>query len=172
MLPWPAQDMQHTLGHGRARPARSESAVEILQELAVFPYICQLALPRRCASAAITVQRHRGNHLWSYDFLATDELTRTCLAIEAGRTFTSRDVFMTRQYLYAVRKALAHLRSDDRQKFVAEKIQNWLSRYGVSKLCTNTSGPWGDGYVGSFNDKLRDERLNRESHIGFDEDSL
>ena len=58
--------------------------------------------------------RHRArhpNHVWSYDFLtdrtedgrqlklleAIDEFTRECLAIELGRTFTSRDVRLTLQ---------------------------------------------------------------------------
>ena len=66
--------------------------------------------------------RHKathGNHVWSYDFLADrtedgrqlkllvviDEFTRECLAIEAGRTFTARDVILTLQYLFAARDA-------------------------------------------------------------------
>ena len=32
-----------------------------------------------------------------------DEFTRECLAIEAGRTFTAREVILTLQYLFAVR---------------------------------------------------------------------
>jgi len=65
--------------------------------------------------------RHRAphlNHVWSYadrpedrrqlKLLAMiDEFTRDCVAIEVGRTFTSRDVKLTLQYLLAVRGALA-----------------------------------------------------------------
>ena len=69
---------------------------------------------------------HR-NHVWSYDFLVDrtedgrqlkllvviDEFTRECLAAEVGRTFTARDVMLTLQYLFAVRGAPEHVRSDN-----------------------------------------------------------
>jgi hypothetical protein len=66
------------------------------------------------------------NHVWSYDFLVDrteagrqlkllvviDEFTRECLAAEVGWTFTARDVMLTLQYLFAVRGAPEHVRSD------------------------------------------------------------
>ncbi|HEX4131440.1 MAG TPA: hypothetical protein VHZ24_15475 [Pirellulales bacterium] len=42
-----------------------------------------------------------------------DEFTRECLAAEVARTFTSRDVMLTLQYLFAVRGAPEHVRSDN-----------------------------------------------------------
>jgi len=41
-----------------------------------------------------------------------DEYTRECLAIEAGRTFTARDVILTLQYMFALRGAPEQIRSD------------------------------------------------------------
>ena len=38
-----------------------------------------------------------------------DEFTRECLAVEVGRTFTSRKVILTLQYLFAVRGAPQHI---------------------------------------------------------------
>ena len=38
-------------------------------------------------------------------------------------TFTARDVIMTLQYVFAVRGAPEHLRSDNGPEFVAKEIQ-------------------------------------------------
>ena len=47
--------------------------------------------------------------------MVIDEFTRECLAIEVARSFTARDVIMTLQYLFAVRGAPEHLRSETGQ---------------------------------------------------------
>jgi putative transposase len=38
----------------------------------------------------------------------------------------------------------------------------WLQRVGVKTLSTEPGSPWKNGYVKSFNGKLRDELLARE----------
>ena len=91
-----------------------------------------------------------------------DEFTRECLAIEVARFITSRDVMLTLQYLFAVRGAPQHLRSDNGREFVAQDTQRWLKRSEVNTLYINKGSPWENGYVESFNGKLRDELLNRE----------
>ncbi len=130
--------------------------------------------------------RHRPthrNHVWSYDFLmdrtedgrqlkllvVLDEFTRECLAIESGRTFTARDVKLTLQYLFAVRGAPEHIRSDNGPEFVAREIQRWLDQAAVRTLYIAKASPWENGYVESFNGKLRDELLDRELFVGLDE---
>ena len=130
--------------------------------------------------------RHRAtgrNHVWSYDFLTErtedgrqlkilavlDEFTRECLAIEVARSFTSRDVMLTLQYLFSVRGAPEHLRSDNGPEFVAHDIQRWLKRSEVNTLYINKGSPWENGYVESFNGKLRDELLNRELFLSLAE---
>jgi transposase InsO family protein len=121
--------------------------------------------------------------VWSYDFLSDrtedgrqlkalvvlDEFTRECLAIEVGRPFTARDVRLTLQYLFAVRGAPAHIRSDNGPEFVAKEIQRWLARACVGTLYTQKASPWENGYVESFNGRLRDELLNRELFLGLAE---
>jgi len=125
---------------------------------------------------------HR-NHVWSYDFLVDrtedgrqlkllvviDEFTRECLAIETGRTFTARDVILTLQYLFAVRGAPQHVRSDNGPEFIAKEIQRWLERTSVGTLYIQKASPWENGYVESFNGKLRDELLNRELFLSLAE---
>jgi len=125
---------------------------------------------------------HR-NHVWSYDFVTDrtedgrqlkllvvlDEYTRECLAIEAQRSFTSGDVILTLQYLFAVRGAPEHIRSDNGPEFVARKVQRWLDRASVGTLYINKASPWENGYVESFNGKLRDELLNGELFLSLAE---
>ena len=130
--------------------------------------------------------RHRAthrNHVWSYDFLADrtedgrqlkllvviDEFTRECLAIEVGRTFTARDVLLTLQYLFAVRGTPEYLRSDNGPEFIAKEIQRWLGQAAVATLYIQKASPWENGYVESFNGKLRDELLNRELFLSLPE---
>ena len=55
-----------------------------------------------------------------------NEYTRECLAIDVGRTFTARDVILTLQYLFAVRGAPGHIRSDNGPEFIAKDVRRWL----------------------------------------------
>jgi len=116
------------------------------------------------------------NHLWSYDFVferthdglplrmlaIVDEFTRECLMIKAGRRFTSEDVIHTLADLFIQRGAPVYLRSDNGSEFTATAIREWLKRLEVQTLFIEPGCPWENGYVESFNGKLRDELLNRE----------
>jgi len=133
-------------------------------------------LPGSSANSCIRHRATHRNHVWSYDFLADrtengkqlkllvviDEFTRECLAIEVGNSFTARDVMLTLQYLFALRGAPEQIRSDNGPEFVAVEIQRWLKRAAVDTLYIQKASPWENGYVESFNGKLRDELLNRE----------
>ena len=101
--------------------------------------------------------------------MVIDEFTRKRLAIEAGRSFITLDVILTLQYLFAVRRASEHLRSDNGPEFIANQIQRWLERASVNTLYINKSNPWENVYVESFNGTLRDELLNRELFLSLEE---
>ena len=140
-------------------------------------------LPGSSQSSCIHHRAEGINHVWSYDFVVDrtedgrqlrllvviDEYTRECLAIEVARSFTSRDVIQVLQYLFAVRGRPAHLRSDNGPEFVAQAIRNWLTQADVKTLFIAKGSPWENGYVESFNGKLRDELLNRELFLSLDE---
>ena len=140
-------------------------------------------LPGSSANGCVRRRALHRNHVWSYDFLTErtedgrqlrirvviDEFTRECLAIEVARLFTARDVIMTLQYLFAVRGAPEHLRSDNGPEFVAKEIQEWLARACVRTLYIQKASPWENGYVESFNGRLRDELLDRELFLSLPE---
>jgi putative transposase len=116
------------------------------------------------------------DQVWSYDFVQSrthdgrsfrmltviDEYTRECLAIDVGRRLTSEEVLERLSDLFICRGVPAYLRSDNGSEFTARRVRQWLSRVGVQTLFIEPGSPWENGYVESFNGKLRDELLNRE----------
>lgn len=118
---------------------------------------------------------HR-NHVWAYDFVAerthegrplklltvVDEYTRECLAIRVERRITSHEVLMTLADLFLEYGVPEHIRSDNGPEFVAKAVREWLSELGVTTLFIEPGSPWENGYIESFNGKLRDELLNGE----------
>jgi transposase InsO family protein len=41
-------------------------------------------------------------------------------------------------------------------------VRDWLERFGVDTLFITPGSPWENGFIESFNGKLRDEFLDRE----------
>jgi len=117
------------------------------------------------------------DHVWSYDFMAArtadgralrifniiDEYTRQCLATLVKRRITSEDVIDQLFNLFIFRAIPEHIRSDNGPEFTAQVIRRWLNRLGVKTLFIEPGSPWENGYTESFNGKLRDELLNRET---------
>jgi putative transposase len=130
--------------------------------------------------------RHRSlrpNHVWSYDFVADrtedgrqlkmlvviDEFTRESLAIEVARSFRAKQVVEVLQYVFSVRGTPEFIRSDNGPEFVAREVRRWLARAGVKTLFIAKGSPWENGYVESFNSRLRDEMLDRELFLGLED---
>jgi putative transposase len=117
------------------------------------------------------------NHVWSYDFMATrttdgravrmlsimDEWTRECLSIDVARNFKAHDVVDLLTDLFTGRGAPEYIRSDNGPEFTAKVVRNWLSRVSVKTLYIEPGSPWENGYVESFQGKLRDELIDREA---------
>ncbi len=139
----------------------------------------------RCGSENSCVRRRaqHKDHVWSYDFVADrledgrkirllvviDEFTRECLAIEVARSFTAPQVVEVLRYLFAVRGTPKHIRSDNGPEFVAKELCKWLKQADVETLFIAPGSPWENGYVESFNGKLRDELLNGELFLSLAE---
>ncbi len=64
--------------------------------------------------------------------------------------------------LFVNRGVPDHIRSDNGPEFTAQALRAWLGRIGVKTLFIEPGSPWENGYVESFNGKLRDELLNGE----------
>ena len=64
--------------------------------------------------------------------------------------------------LFCARGVPVHLRSDNGSEFIAKMLRGWLERLQVKPLFIEPGSPWENGYIESFNGKMRDELLNRE----------
>lgn len=118
---------------------------------------------------------HR-NHVWSYDFVAdrthdgrkyrmlnvVDEFTHESLAIRVRRRLKSIDVIDVLSELFILRGVPGHIRSDNGPEFIAEAVQTWIAAVGSKTAYIAPGSPWENGYVESFNARLRDELLNGE----------
>ncbi len=62
-----------------------------------------------------------------------------------------------------------HIRSDNGPEFVARVVRDYLRDSGVKTLFIEPGSPWENGYIESFNGKLRDELLDRELFLHIDE---
>ena len=114
--------------------------------------------------------------MWSYDFVFSrthdgrpvrmltliDEFTRECLAIDVARRLTSEDVLERLSDLFIQRGTPDYIRSDNGPEFTAHRVRDWLEIVGVKTLFIEPISPWENGFIESFNGKLRDELLNRE----------
>ncbi len=126
--------------------------------------------------SCVRLRPARQDHVWAYDFVTgrthdgrafkmltiVDEFTRECLAIDVARSLTSDDVLERLCWLMTTRGVPEHVRSDNGPEFTARAVRGWLRRVGVATLFIEPGSPWENGYVESFNGKLRDEVLNRE----------
>lgn len=54
------------------------------------------------------------------------------------------------------------IRSDNGPEFIEESLREWLGKLGVGPLFIQPGSPWENGYIESFNGKLRFELLNGE----------
>ena len=65
--------------------------------------------------------------------------------------------------LFIFRGMPEHIRSDNGPEFTSKAVREWLNRIGVKTLFIEPGSPGENGYIESFNGKLRDESLNRET---------
>ena len=94
---------------------------------------------------SVAVDRHR-------------RVTRENLAIRAGRSIRSPDVIETLAELMVSRGVPAYIRSDNGPEFTARAVREWLGGVGARTLYVEPGSPWENGYVESFNGKLRETK--------------
>jgi putative transposase len=126
--------------------------------------------------SCIRLRPEHKDHFWSYDFMTArtadgrafkilnilDEYTRECLAILVNRRIKSEDVIEQLFNLIVFRGIPEYIRSDNGPEFTAKAVRSWLNKLGVKTLFIEPGSPWENGYIESFNGKMRDELLNRE----------
>jgi putative transposase len=126
--------------------------------------------------SCVRLRPERANHVWAYDFVedrtrdgrkfrmlnVVDEFTRECLSIRVARKLGSADVIDVLADLFITRGTPAFIRSDNGPEFIAIAVRGWIGGVGAKTAFIEPGSPWENGYVESFNGKLRDELLNAE----------
>jgi len=126
--------------------------------------------------SCIRLRAGRPDHVWSYDFVEdrthdgrkyrmlniVDEFTHECLAIRVGRKLKATDVIDVLSDLFILRGVPEYVRSDNGPEFVAEAVQEWITAVGAKTAYIAPGSPWENGFVESFNARLRDELLDGE----------
>lgn len=126
--------------------------------------------------SCIRLRASHRNHVWSYDFVAErtsdgralrmlniiDEFTRECLAIRVERHIEAMDVIETLAHLFITKGMPEYIRSDNGPEFVADVLREWLGNLDVRPVYIEPGSPWENGYIESFNGKLRYELLDGE----------
>jgi putative transposase len=126
--------------------------------------------------SCIRLRPEHKDHVWSYDFMVErtangrafkilniiDEFSRECLRVKVNRKIKSQDVIEELFNLFIFRGIPDYIRSDNGPEFTAKAVRRWLNRLGVKTLFIEPGSPWENGYIESFNGKMRDELLDRE----------
>lgn len=126
--------------------------------------------------SCIRLRADHQNHVWSYDFVEDktqdkrkirilnilDEYTRECLASLPRRKWRNNDVMEVLADLMLLRGTPEYLRSDNGSEFTSKTTREWLDRTGVITAYIEKGSPWENGFIESFNARMRDEFLNGE----------
>ena len=126
--------------------------------------------------SCLRLRAERPDHVWSYDFVedrthdgrkyrmlnVVDEFTHECLAIRVERRLRATDVIDVLSDLFILRGVPGHVRSDNGPEFVAKAVQEWITAVGARTAYITPGSPWENGFIESFNARLRDELLDGE----------
>ena len=91
-----------------------------------------------------------------------DDFTHECLAIRVERSLKTADVIDVLLDLFIRRGIPGHIRSDNGPEFIAKAVQDWIAAVGAKTAYIMPGSPWENGFIESFNARLRDEFLDGE----------
>lgn len=115
------------------------------------------------------------NSRWSMDFVCDrtrygghirimtliDEATRQCLALEVDSSITGRKVASVLNRVALFWGLPKEILTDNGSEFTGNALNAWGHDHGVEHIFTDPGCPTQNGYIESFNGKLRDECLNQ-----------
>jgi len=129
------------------------------------------------------VAADRMNQRWALDFVSdqlangrrfrlltvVDVFTRECLAVEVDTSLTGQRVTRVLERLQELRGRPEALRTDNGPEFAGRALDGWAYARGVKLEFIEPGKPMQNGYVESFNGKIRDECLNEHWFNGLEE---
>jgi putative transposase len=124
----------------------------------------------------VRLRPEHARHVWSYDFVLNcthngrpfrilnviDEFTRERLATRVAIQLKADDVQECLRELFCRYGVPEYVWSENETEFTASQIRTWLNELGTGTLFIEPGSPWENGYIESFDGKMRAELLNRE----------
>lgn len=123
------------------------------------------------------------NARWSMDFVSDrtrygsnirvltviDEMTRECLALEVDSSITGQRVCAVLNRIALFRGLPKEILTDNGSEFTSKVMNAWAYDHRVEHIFTDPGKPMQNGYIESFNGKLRSECLNQHWFRGLSE---
>ena len=124
-----------------------------------------------------TPRATRPNQKWSMDFMSAklldgrwfrvltviDQFTRECLTLVADGALNGHRVALALSQVLAERGVPESITVDNGSEFASKAMDAWSYQYGVHLEFIRPGKPVDNGYIESFNGRLRDECLNVET---------
>jgi putative transposase len=140
----------------------------------------KLARRQRAVTIAMAV---RPNQRWSMDFVSdkladgrsfriltvVDQFTRECVALEADRSMTGRKVAEVLEGVREERSLPESITVDNGSEFSGRALEAWAMANDVQLCFIRPGRPVENGFIESFNGRLRDECLNVEWFSSLDD---
>jgi putative transposase len=99
---------------------------------------------------------------WFRILTIVDQFTRECLCAHADRSQTGEKVVVQLKRLSTERGTPESITSDNGGEFAGKAVETWAYQNGVKLDLIRPGKPVENGFVESFNGRLRDECLNGE----------
>jgi putative transposase len=141
----------------------------------------KMACRQRAATTPIAA---RANQCWSADFVSdkladgrgfriltvVDQFTRECVCLEAERSMTGTGVAQALEQAKKERGSLPEtITVDNGSEFSSRALEAWAMGNGVQLCFIRPGRPVENGFIESFNGRLRDEFLNVEWFASLEE---
>jgi putative transposase len=126
----------------------------------------------------------RPRQCWSMDFVSdqladgrafriltrVDQFTRECVLLEAGRSISGAQVAEALQRVIESEGAAPEsITCDNGSEFTGRALEAWAMKHGVQLMFIRPGRPVENGFIESFNGRLRDEFLNVEWFASLEE---
>ena len=125
----------------------------------------------------MSVREHlrKANDRWSMDFVSDstrfgnrfriftliDEVTRECIALEVDTSISGQQVTRYLNKAIMFRGKPKEILTDNGSEFTSNAMNAWTYDKKIEHVFTDPGRPMQNGYIESFNGKLRDECLNQ-----------
>jgi putative transposase len=89
-----------------------------------------------------------------------DEFTRECVAMVVARSIDADAVVRCLERIASEKGAPKYVRFDHGPEFIAHAVADWCRFNGTDTVFIDPGSPWQNGWIESFNGRVRDEHLN------------